>query len=249
MSKIAFLSLMQSGFISPRTEEFFKGKEKSLFCHTKGVDTGSALVESRRIKNIYPTHWGTYSLLSATSNLLKESLEGDFTHFCLISESHLPLCTFEEAEEKLCVARSLFDPSCIDLDEIKRRALQRGMTKVFKPLIQFDVMRHCSQWFVLNRNDAEILVDKIPQYRKFYSRAILVDEIIPASILLRQGVEIDYGPVCYTSWKETSKKYLDLVTRSQPRTFFKVKKIFLDKLREMGYTFMRKVHPQTTYEI
>jgi hypothetical protein len=241
---------MQKDFISPKMGDFFHGNEESLFCHTNN-EPETDLLKARKIIKTSPTNWGSYTLLLATANLLEEALQKDFTHFCLISESHHPLVDFQEAETILCNERSTFEPQPESLSSINLRKnfIKRGLTKAFKPILKDDVLRFCFQWFSVNRKDAEILSKKLRAYAPIYRKCTLVDEIIPLSILIQHGSDINYGPLCYTSWKPTSKTYEGLCERRYPRTFFKVKKRFLDNLREMGYTFVRKVHPQTTYEI
>lgn len=250
--KVAFIALTNSSFNQEELMfDFFSEQYKdlySLYIHNKNP-IASDYFQQFEIPSEYKvnTEWGKYSLVLATTRLLRCALQNpDNQKFVLISESHCPIYNIKET------CRLIFERyqilSFSDQPNEQRLSISR-----FKSLIRdqnrnpFDVnhAKFVSQWFVCNRSDAEIFVNHEAKLRKYFNinKLCFADELYFHLIARHFNLEIQYKNSCYFNWNlKSSKKMINLGCRKTPKTYEKISKNFIDILRNSTDSiFMRKV--------
>ena len=104
MMKIGFCFLTRKRITHiARWEDFFKRaplKKYQIFTHPSDREAfvknhaKNLLIKGSVIKDLVPTSWGSASLVIATSNLFKEAVENKCDYMFLLSESCLPIRSF-----------------------------------------------------------------------------------------------------------------------------------------------------------
>ena len=111
MLKIAFLFLtISSAYHEQLWSDFFSGHDDqyTIYVHAKNDIPESSLLYPYRIADTLPTSWS--NTMRAQIALLKEALKDpDNDKFVFVSESTIPLATFETVHQRLtCTPLSIF---------------------------------------------------------------------------------------------------------------------------------------------
>lgn len=130
-----------------------------VFAHVKNPSLAEwPPLKAGLIKELIPTEWARVSLVRATLLLLKEALkDSSLSHFVLLSESCLPtkpyaaLREFLQTDSRSWIAHEGFH------QVLSRDAIKASRFKTL-PHVPYENQRWQSQWMLLNRETAELLV-------------------------------------------------------------------------------------------
>lgn len=260
IEKVAFLALTDSSFNQEELMlRFFCEQHKdkySLYIHNKNPIANEffkshCLPEDGKVE----TEWGVYSLVLATIKLMEAALKDpNNQRFVLISESHVPLYNIET----MCsILINKF--SCLSFSNQER---ERGwannrfhslMLNTKRQIFQPKDIRFVSQWFVCNREDAEVFVKNEGKFRKLIDTKKLCfpDELYFHLIGSYLGRPIQYKANCHFNWYlKSSKRMIDLGCREAPKTYERISKNFIDILRNTtDCIFVRKACAETQIDV
>jgi hypothetical protein len=140
---IAFLCLTYHG-MNPALKA---AKLPNVFMNIKETSPSSLSVVEGNTQHVYtfPTKWGDPSLVDATLSLLKEALKEKHAWFLLISHDSFPLVTYSEM---------------VDYMETETKSM-------FDLISQDGLVWKTSQWWCLNRADAELIVEHESAFREY----------------------------------------------------------------------------------
>lgn len=258
-NKIAFIALTNSSFNKGELmRDFFSEYNKdlyNLYIHNKNPISDDffkkfELPDSYKVN----TEWGQYGLVLATVRLLMYALQDpDNQRFVLISESHCPLYNME----KIC--QIIFDeyPILSFSYQPKEESWAAPRFKSFlkdKNRNPFDPKhaKFVSQWFICNRQDAELFIKHEIKFRKYFNinKQCFPDEIYFHLIGSHFGRPIQYRNNCHFNWNlKSSKLLIDLGHREKPKTYSKISNKTIDVFREKSdCIFLRKVYSGTVID-
>lgn len=243
MKKVAFLLLTDSDFVRMDIwRKFFDSKEKrwNLYVHSKN---GSEFnwIKNRQIKTYVNTGWADFSLVEAENELLKEAL-GDMQNeaFVLISESHCPLYNITETIDKILSMDLPVFSSESGKENLEFRWKRSNFESV--SFLDKDYFDFSSQWWIFNRETANYFAKTKDHFRKYFQRTSFADEHYHISLCNYEEIKFSRLTTTYANWKiPTADRYCSFVKRKKPKTYFKIKKSFIRKLRKNGCLFFRKV--------
>ncbi|KAJ0263270.1 hypothetical protein HA466_0036580 [Hirschfeldia incana] len=214
-SKIAFL------FLTPGTlpfeklwDEFFKGHEGkfSIYIHPSNerpVHISSHFFD-REIHSDEVT-WGRISVVDAEKRLLVSALEDpDNQHFVLLSESCIPLHTFDYTYRYLMYSNVSFIESFVDPGP---HGNGRHMERMLPEIARED-FRKGAQWFTMKRQHVVLVMADSLYYSKFREycgpwieagKDCIADEhYLPTFFSMIDPVGISNWSVTYVDWSERS---------------------------------------------
>ena len=221
--KFAFLFLTYDNINNLEYIIKFVDKD-NLYIHPKFSSNINSNLKKYVIKDLVKTEWGEYSIVKASINLLREAYKNpDNTHFVLLSSDSYPIYnkkTFIKNFNK--IAKNKLNNSC------------------FNFLGKIENFYKTSQWWILSRNDVQVILDteskyfKLFQYRKIKSAAI--DELYFLTVLMMEYKNYKYTNCnwMYTKWK----KY---VFSMHPAIINKITDIDLKEIKKNKALFIRKV--------
>lgn len=173
------------------------------------------------------TEWGHISIVKAMILLLKEAFKDTYiTHFVFLSGNCVPLYDYIYTCDNICKLKT----STFDFFQEKVRV--NNLDDTFFKL----TLRH-SQWCILNRYDAEFLINN--DYTKHFNKVSIPDELYFGTILKFANCDIKNVKTTYVNWK----KYVKRRNGRSPHQF----KILDQKILSSVYLnhpsalFMRKV--------
>jgi hypothetical protein len=184
-------------------EEFFAEHEHqfSMFTHAKYPhQVNSPLWRDTIIPEYVPTGWGRVSLVDATLRLLAEAIKDPSNEkFVLVSESCVPIKPFSRVYQELTKdRRGLLNwkaPAQDAAGEKGHRASKAiGLPRSF--------WRYHSQWFALNRESAQLLLDnnRVPHFDGVFA----ADECYVGSVLASLGCDFHHHfarkPLTHVKW-------------------------------------------------
>lgn len=240
MNKIAFLFLTQKELTQEKLwVNFFNSVNKdkySLYFHTK-PDFKHNNFSEYQIDSI-ETKWGSFSLVEAQQILFNEALKDeDNKHFILVSESTIPICDFEELylffsdKEKY---------SIISYEHCVAPYFSQRM-KMIKNIYGWTIEQWyiSSQWVVLNREHSKIFKDNFEILREIFTESPHPEEHSYVTFLYHLGILNDSNIInkCLT-FVDWSGNNATLPSSYKPK---EITKNLIEKLKNDGYFFMRKI--------
>jgi|TARA_B100001059_G_C17699561_1_gene509309 hypothetical protein len=245
--KVAFLNLSLDSFNREDVwRQFFNGGDKELFnlyIHSKNKKC--PVFKDYFIENTVPTKWGHFSLVEATIELIKAALEDKQNeYFSLISDSHLPLYSLNETVELIKRRYSVltFSKHFSFHTKVKsQRILKEGVRGY-----NFDKYNAVCQFFTFRRSDAEIFVNTIDQFSKYFvkDKVIFADEFYFWAIARELNIDFKMGQATtYSDWsfRELPNRRLE----RNPRTFSSFTRPMLYIYRKEGFLYARKAASDT----
>ncbi|CAH8391781.1 unnamed protein product [Eruca vesicaria subsp. sativa] len=264
-SKIAFLFLTHGTLPFEKLwDEFFKGHEGkfSIYIHTskEGTVHISRHFYDREIHSDEAT-WGRTSMVDAEKRLLVSALEDpDNQHFVLLSESCIPLHTFDYTYRYLLNSNVSFIESFVDPGP---HGTGRHMEHMLPEVTKED-FRKGAQWFTMKRQHAVIMMADSLYYSKFRKycglskSAIGGDKNCTADEHYMPTFFSKMDPMGISNWSVT---YVDWSKRRRHPKTFRAHEISLEFLKSVShgdelhwpctwngitrpcYLFARKFHP------
>jgi hypothetical protein len=261
MNKIAFLALTYDTFQKEELMSRFFSPEQShlynLYIHPKTPLPKNSPFQKYVIDPSLhiPTAWGYYSLVQATTIMMKEALKDPSNDkFILISDSHLPTMNMHDMHVNMQLHYSTMSFHIQDARMARHRfykAFNLGQIKVNEIPISSHHSYFVSQWFVCNRADAEAFVEFEENNRHYFARDKItyVDEIYFAMVASHLGLPWVERTSCFFNWGlNTSNEFIAKGCRKNPHTFSFVSNDFIHAQRDKKILFMRKVHRDTVIE-
>jgi hypothetical protein len=191
----------------------------NIYIHPKFPNKVNNNIKKYIIKDLVDTKWAKYSIVEATINLLQEAYKNkDNDYFILMSGDTYPIYTYEEFINKFNKLNK--NNSC------------------FKFLEKIDNYYKSSQWWILTRNDAKIILDNILKYSKLFKNLLIdaaIDEVYFLSILYYENPSYKFNNIAniYTKWNKYVWNY-------HPVIFNKITDIDFIKIHKESF-FIRKV--------
>lgn len=240
VGKVAFLFLTRGDhFHAQMWEEYWRGHEGkfSIYGHSaERRKLSKGWLRDAQIAENVPTAWGDISLVRAELALLKSSLQDKTnTHFIFASEACVPIRPWGEFRRLLELdGRSWFST------ESTHGLWNHDRGKAMRPddarWIPADLWAFHSQWVLLNREAAELLVED--DFTDYFSKSFAADESYVATVLRIKG---------YPIWERVSahnptyfKFPAEAGVRPHPLAFPQVSAEFAAELATSGKCFARK---------
>jgi hypothetical protein len=240
MNKIAFLFLTQKELTQEKIwVDFFDSADKekyNLYFHTK-PNFKHKKFSQYQIDSI-ETKWGTFSLVEAQQILLNEALKDESNkHFIFVSESTIPICSFEELY-------SFFS----DKEKFSIISYEHCVSSYFLP--RFRMIKNIynwtieqwhisSQWVVLNREHSTIFKDNFKTLKEIFSETKHPEEHSYVTFLYHLGVlnnsNIINKNITFVDWSGNNGT---LPSSYKPK---EITERLIEKLKNDGYFFMRKI--------
>ncbi|CAI0455163.1 unnamed protein product [Linum tenue] len=232
--KIAFLFIARNRLpLEVVWDVFFKGEESrfSVFVHSRPgflfneATTRSEYFLDRQLNDSIQVDWGGASMIEAERILLRHALEDPSNkRFVFLSDSCIPLYNFSYTYDYIMSTSTSFVDSFADTKEGR-------YNPKMDPVIPVDNWRKGSQWVVLTRKHAEVVVQDstvFPAFQKHCRRKSLPefwrdqpfptdpskehncipDEHYVQTLLAQKGLEkeITRRSLTHTSWDVSSSK-------------------------------------------
>jgi hypothetical protein len=193
----------------------------NIYIHPKYPSKINQKYKRYIIKNlIEPTKWCDFSIVQASINLLKEAiLDNSNEWFILLSEDSYPIYTNNEF--------------------IKKFKNIHNNKSVFNFLSKYRGYYKTSQWWILNKTDAQIIINSENKYINRFRHRILNgchDEYYFLSILMWENPQYKYtnAQVMYNRW-------LDYTIQKSPSYFNKILEDDINYIRSNNCLFIRKI--------
>ncbi|CAI6000820.1 unnamed protein product [Closterium sp. NIES-64] len=213
--KIAFLFLTRGPLpFAPLWEKFFAGHEGhySVYVHASNTSFAFPADSPAIFKNsLIPggeVRWGGISMVDAERRLLTAALQDpDNQHFALLSESCIPLWSFDFVHQYVASTSVSFVDSYPDP---YNATFRRYIPHIFKPLVGAQDYRKGNQWFALQRRHAELVVQDTQHYavhnrscafRFQWGKVCCADEHYIQTMLHMQDPKgISHYPTTFADW-------------------------------------------------
>lgn len=228
-------------------EEFFKGNEDkySVYMHPKNPENISDEYKKYIINDLVETKWGDVSLVRATLNLFKAAFQDPKNKmFVLVSDSCIPIYNFNYIYNELMINRNKSNIISIKSSTPQEYQYRHNALQTSDPnFLPLDNFKKCSQWCAINRNSIEKIINV--DYTDLYSSMPAPDEHYFINICDKFNIPYQNMTITFDNWKDPSiSKY-----RIFPKTYLDVNKGDINKAREEGTLFFRKVVSETKVNI
>ena len=249
--KIAFLFMFYDDHHrNDYMQEYFRegvGKH-NIYTHFKNPDghKKSEYFGKFSISKHIKTKHCDISLVECHLNLLEAALDqGENQWFVLMSDSCLPTKPLNVLHHFLETSKfSFFDTNCHSAAQLTAESLNDWIGKWNRSCINYNFLKFKkhSQWCILNRMDAKILVNTktkhLPAWKDLqdkFNRGFAKDEYYPLAVLNHEIKNYQYNdrPTTYVKW---------CLGKTKPETFTSID--FLNSEYKSSF-FIRKINKQT----
>ena len=190
----------------------------NIYIHPKYPDKILKEYQPYVIKNLVnQTTWCEYSIVEATLNLLKMAFSDKTNEwFILVSEDTYPIYEQDEFIKHLNTDKSIFNY-----------------------INKYDIYYKTSQWWILNRTDANIIISNISKYIDKFQHKInngCIDEYYFLSVLKWNNPDYEYinMPIMYDKW-------LTYTIQKSPAYFNYLLDDDLEYIKSNNCMFVRKI--------
>ena len=213
--------------------EYFKGNEDkyNIYCHPKErTNIKSKWMSQYIIKNIVKTEWGV--ILNAILELLKVAIKDkNNNHFVLLSESCIPLKSFNKFYKFLLKANNKSFVKNMKISEYDKFNLEKNVKK------KFNFIKHYANWSLSRHHIKKLLIKE--EDIKYFLKVIVQEEYFLSVLENRKDI-IDYE-INNVDWDYTNK-FLKMLKN------FKSKKKKINKAKLIMYQEISK-HPRPYFEV
>lgn len=197
----------------------------NIFIHPKFPKLVNDHFKKYIINDLVTTEWGSYSIVQATLNLLKQAFfnkNNKYEWFILLSQDSYLL---------------------YDLNYINN-FLNKHSLSFFNFKEKIDIYYKSSQWFILNRKDVKIILDNVKKYKNNFTsfnynkvkNISAYDEIYFLSILKWNSSDYEFNniPIMYDRWLtgtiQKSPAYFNRLTDYDHQDIINNKSLFIRKI-------------------
>ena len=218
-------------------ERFFSEADPRLYSihvHPKYPDrVAQSLLFGRIARNVVETRWGHISQIRALNHLLKEALTKNETNakFMYCSESSIPLYNFSSIYDEIMRDEKGFLHRYSSIQERWRRIKDKSY------ISKESFLKMCGEGWVFNRELAEHVVRN--DHTDIFEKVACPLEHYYINLFQHLRLDIDgllhNRRLTFFNWKECSPG------GGHPKTYQEVTEQDVDKARELGFLFFRKV--------
>ena len=208
-----------------------------LFVHPKYIThiTNQSLFKNCIIPNRCETSWGSFSLIEAQKLLIEEALKThQITHFILISYNSIPTTPFYYMHSYLENRGSMMGyGKSTNWDHLIR------YNNIVDPIFSKDNFYIQSQWCILCRTDAEILVNEHETIKNIFRWMIVPDEHVYINYLIHyKHRPIEHRRIMHNEWENNS-----------PKKFTYISNDHLWNIKNQGGFFLRKAENNINLDV
>lgn len=212
--------------------EYFNGANKNeykIFVHPKDKINikNQAFFKDCIVPNVCKTNWGDFSLLEAQRILMKNAVDvQEIDHVILVSHNTLPTTSFRALYDYLKTRKSIISYSLASIPEHCSR-----YHAIKNPCFPKNRFLFQSQWCILSRHHTKILLMDHEKIKTIFGNMRIPDEHVYVNYLKRyKNKKIEKKKINYIEW-----------SGGTPKTFYKLSRDFITKIKKTGCFFMRKV--------
>jgi hypothetical protein len=194
-------------------------KKDNIYLHPKYPQNVNQYFKKYIISNLVETEWGKYSIVEATLNLLEAAFQKEENDwFILLSQDIYPLFNYIKL----------------------KKLLDKQNSSLFDLKYKRDNYWKTAQWWILNRQDVEIILKNKSYKSKFQKNFgyAAIDELYFLTVLKWNNPKY-----YFTNMKVMYDKWLKNVVQKSPSTFNHLIKNDFDYIKENNCLFIRKVTP------
>ncbi|DAC81788.1 TPA_asm: glycosyltransferase [Monosiga MELD virus 2] len=228
--KVAFLFLMVNDHKqSSLWEDFFRTADGnfncSIYVNVKYPENIDSFLKRHIIPSNYTdTKWGSIGLVQAQIELYKEALKDDAnTHFCLLSDSCIPLYNFNETVKRLSERGN-------SVYEFREQSVYSQMKQIVSKDISQNLVKH-HQWIHLTRESVEVVVRNELRLKEFEC-LFCPDEKFIGTILKINKVHYNRIMTTNVTW---------IAGQMHPKSWNVLTEKDINYARARGSIFLRKV--------
>uniref|UniRef100_A0A6C0LFS1 Glycosyltransferase n=1 Tax=viral metagenome TaxID=1070528 RepID=A0A6C0LFS1_9ZZZZ len=183
------------------------------------------------------TDWGNFSLIEAQKLLIEEALKhSNITHFVFVSNNAIPVTSFYQLYNFLQTKKSIigYGKTTIDNHTMRYDKLQH------KPIFSKEQFLIQSQWCILSRHDATILVEEHNEIKKLFNNSWIPDEHAYVNYLVyyKNITDIENKSTTYIEWDN-----------GKPSIFYSISNEEINRIRNEGKFFIRKICDSTWVDV
>ena len=146
--KFAFLFLTYDNLVLEKDILDFVG-DNNIYIHPKYPKKVNKSISKYIIKDLVQTEWAKCSIVDATLNLLKEAfINTDNDWFILLSSDVCPILKYNQFIKKFTKLQN-----------------ENNNKSIFTFVDKYKDYYKTNQWWILNRNDVEIILKTIEKYK------------------------------------------------------------------------------------
>lgn len=221
-------------------KEYFKKAnygEYKIFVHPKNASLikNQDLFQGCIIPERCETGWAKFSLVEAQRLLMKEALKtGEIKHVIIVSQNSLPTTSFRCLYDYLKNKGSLI--SYFISSNYSHTSRYDKLNNPNFPKNKFYVQ---SQWCILSRTDAEILVNEINTIKNVFQNMLVPDEHVYINYLIHyKNKHINDKATTYVYWENGTPKIFDSLSND-----------FIKKIKDSGAFFIRKINNNAKLDV
>ena len=231
--KIAFCFLIYDSINQEELwHQFFQNVDTSkytIYIHYK-ENKPLTYFEPYKLKNCIETSWGNISLVKAQNLLLEEGLKDlENSHFVFLSNSCVPFKSFDYIYDTLDAEYSYFDvvPN--------QRLCFPQCDSVLKFIDKKNVQK-ASQWSILNRKHAKVLIGNQDYLTWFDQPGIIPDEHCYISFLYHTNLQneiketansdVSMDATTFVSWNSSGVNQFETISEEKLQEFINSKSLF-----------------------
>ncbi len=228
MNSIAFLLLTYGDHVKADYIQKYLSNG-NIYVHPKNKSDVKSFLKNHIIDNNVKTEWGKCSIVKAELELLKESYKNTNNKwFILMSDKCLPIVDYNTLYKKL--------------NEINKSNFH--LTGYFNiPSLQNFSFYKSSQFWILERNDVSIILNKYSKYLKIikdFEKEIYhhsaCDEAFFLTLLINENPNYDFYNI-----RSTYSRWIYLTKNSHPFIFNKITSFDIKDLIDNKSFFIRKI--------
>lgn len=239
--RIAFLFLVRDNLSQPKIwQEFFSQHHNTqqkpiILAHAKHPSrVTDPIIKNALIKKYIETEWGHSSITLVMITLAFYALQQGADRLIYLSETCVPLQPYDHICNFLKSSKnSWFMPLEIPPSQLKIRYNGLTSPKYIKP----EQLKKTSQWCILNRSDAQIVVRTAKHHFPNYIRFKVPDEHYIFTVLYNHykgKYRFNTGLTTLVDWSRPSNNY------KHPHTFVQITAEDLKILRDTNSLFGRR---------
>lgn len=221
---------------------FFKDipKDKySLYIHSKYTpEFENSFFNNFIIPERHDTEWGTYSLVNVQNKLFKKAFDDDCYKYIILSDTHIPLHTFDFIYNFLTQNNNSYVYSFIIK---KNSSIYNERFKSINNIKKYNIdnFMYGNQWNILNKDHVEFLLTNEKEFEEIFKNSVIPDEYAYLNYF-RENNKISMANI-KTTFISPARSY-DKKYRPFPHTF-DLDELNYNLLRKIksSYLFMRKV--------
>ena len=211
-------------------------KKYKIYIHYKN-DMKLKYFEKYKLKNCIDTKYADISLVKAQNLLIKASVNDNCTHQILLSNSCIPLKSFDNVYTKIIEEISYFN---LLPNNLYKHTKIIGSTKM-----DISKIHKSSQWCILSKHHSEIILKDKINYEEL-SKCYAPDELVYLTILYVYKNEliitnnVASSATTFTNWSDMDYPYQD---HYGLKNYSKITKQEIDYLLKQPCLFGRKFNP------